>query len=385
MSPALALSGKTREISGNYDSLEMLYQKGVKHMYDNGIEHVPSKYILPAAERPNVNSEKNASPDELNLNLPIIDFAELQGPNRAQVLKSLAYACENYGFFQLVNHGIPEEIINNMVNVSKSFFEMPFSEREKYMSADMSSPVRYGTSFNQTNDGVFCWRDFLKLVCHPLSDVLPHWPSSPFDFRQLVVSYAKETKLLFMLLVEAILESLGLKNREKKTEGVNDDDDDDILKELEDDGSQLMVMNCYPPCPQPDLTLGMPPHSDYGFLTLLLQDQVKGLQIQHEHNWVTVQPIPGSFVVNVGDHLEIFSNGRYKSVLHRVLVNSTNYRISVASLHSLPFTSTVRPSDKLITETNPRRYKDTDFASFLDYIKSCDSKKKNFLESRKLY
>ncbi|KAI3473964.1 hypothetical protein Pfo_028538 [Paulownia fortunei] len=382
MSPAMVMSGQTRK-DGSYDSLESLYQKGVKHMYDNGIEHVPRKYILPAAERPNVITEKTASP-ELNLKLPVIDFAELQGPNRSKVLKSLAYAGENYGFFQLVNHGIPDEIVSNMVNVSKRFFEMPFSEREKYMSADMSSPVRYGTSFNQTNDGVFCWRDFLKLVCHPLPDVLPHWPSSPLDFRQLAVSYAKETKFLFLMLVEAILESLGLKNREKKTETVNDEnDDEEILKELED-GSQLMVVNCYPPCPQPDLTLGMPPHSDYGFLTLLLQDEVKGLQIQHQDKWVTVQPIPGSFVVNVGDHLEIFSNGRYKSVLHRVLVNSKNYRISVASLHSLPFTSTVRPSAKLISETNPRRYKDTDFASFLDYITSCDSKKKNFLESRKL-
>ncbi|KAL3628421.1 hypothetical protein CASFOL_027467 [Castilleja foliolosa] len=365
-------------------SLESLYQKGVKNMYDNGIQHVPGKYILPVNERPNIITDETTCPD-LDLELPVIDFAELQGPNRAKVLKSLAYACENYGFFQLVNHGIPEEIVSNMVNVSKRFFEMPLSEREKYMSADMSSPVRYGTSFNQTNDGVFSWRDFLKLVCHPLPDVLPHWPTSPSDFRQLAVCYAKETKILFMMLVEAIFESLGIKDTEKKTKQSNleDDDEDEILKELEN-GSQLMVVNCYPPCPQPDLTLGMPPHSDYGFLTLLHQDRVKGLQIQHQNNWVTVQPVPGSFVVNVGDHLEIFSNGRYKSVLHRVLVNSKNCRISLASLHSFPFTSIVRPSEKLVTEANPKIYKDTDFASFLNYIRSCDSKKKNFLESRRL-
>ncbi|KAK4419282.1 putative 2-oxoglutarate-dependent dioxygenase SLC1 [Sesamum alatum] len=380
-------SGKT----GAYDSLEISqFQKGVKHMYENGIAHVPNKYILPDAERPNVITEKSSvnPPDHLNIKLPVIDFAELQGPNRAQVLESLAYACENYGFFQLVNHGIADEIISNMVNASKRFFEMPFSDREKYMSADMTAPVRYGTSFNQTNDGVFSWRDFLKLVCHPLPDVLSHWPSSPHDFREMAVTYAEETRFLFLMLVEAILESLGLdNNREKKTESsvLNDvdADEDAIFKELED-GSQLMVVNCYPPCPQPDLTLGMPPHSDYGFLTLLLQDEVKGLQIQHQDNWVTVQPIPGSFVVNVGDHLEIFSNGKYKSVLHRVVVNSIKCRISVASLHSFPFTSTVRPAAKLISETNPRRYEDTDFASFLEYIKSCDSKKKNFLESRKL-
>lgn len=101
------------------------------------------------------------------------------------------------------------------------------------------------------------------------------------------------------MLVEAILESLGVWGATmNKTEG------DEILNEFED-GSQLMVINYYPPCPQPDLTLGMPPHSDYGFLTLLLQDEVEGLQIQYKDQWVTVEPIPNSFVVNVGDHLEV--------------------------------------------------------------------------------
>lgn len=71
-------------------------------------------------------------------------------------------------------------------------------------------------------------------------------------------------------------------------------------------------------------------------------------------------------------------------MLHRVLVNSAKSRISVASLHSLPINSTVKPSPKLIDKSNSRRYKDTDFATFLEYISSCEPKKKNFLESRKL-
>ncbi|KAI4378702.1 hypothetical protein MLD38_016145 [Melastoma candidum] len=149
-------------------------------------------------------------------------------------------------------------------------------------------------------------------------------------------------------------------------------------------GSQLMVMNCYPPCPQPNLTLGMSPHSDYGFLTLLLQDNVEGLQLHHEEKWVTVHPVPGSFSVNVGDHLEIFSNGRYRSVLHRVLANHTKSRVSVVSIHSFPFDATVRPWAELVDEANPSLYRDTSFACFMDYISSSEPKRKNFLESRKL-
>lgn len=81
---------------------------------------------------------------------------------------------------------------------------------------------------------------------------------------------------------------------------------------------------------------------------------------------------------------QIFSNGRYKSVLHRVLANSTETRISVATLHSLPKECIIRPSPELIDEANPRRYMDTDFASFLTYVSSREPKKKNYLESRKL-
>ncbi|KAF3555385.1 hypothetical protein F2Q69_00017498 [Brassica cretica] len=178
---------------------------------------------------------------------------------------------------------------------------------------------------------------------------------------------------MFEMMVKAIMESLEI-----------DGDDNEAAKELKE-GSQMVVVNCYPPCPEPELTLGMPPHSDYGFLTLLLQDDVEGLQILYRDEWVTIDPIPGSFVINVGDHLEIFSNGRYKSVLHRVLVNSTKPRISVASLHSFPLTSVVKPSPKLIDEHNPSQYMDTDFATFLQYISTREPKWKNFLESRKIH
>ncbi|KAK8557015.1 hypothetical protein V6N13_035121 [Hibiscus sabdariffa] len=294
------------------------FQKGVKHLLENGVRKLPDKYILPISDRPNVDKEQPITA-ESRLKVPIIDFAELQGPNRSQVLNSLSFACEEYGFFQVVNHGIPIEVTRSMVDVSARFFGQPYEERSKYMSSNMASTVRYGTSWNQNKDAVFCWRDFLKLVCHPLSDsdVLPHWPSSPMDFRERAANYAKETKYLFLRIMEAILETLGLwgATKDDKTP-----ENGDILKQL-DDGSQLMV---------------------------------------------------------------IFSNGRYKSVLHRVFVNPAKPRLSVASLHSLPFDCMVRPSPKLIDDTNPRRYKHTDFATFLEYISTCEPKGKSFLESRKL-
>ncbi|KAK6929132.1 Non-hem dioxygenase N-terminal domain [Dillenia turbinata] len=353
---------------------ESLYQKGVKNLCENGITKVPKKYILPIPDRPKSENE-DLSVVNSNLKLPILDFAQLQSSNRSEVIASLAKACEEYGFFQLTNHGIASNVISHMSDASKRFFELPYDERSKYMSNDMFSPVRCGTSFNQNKDGVFCWRDFLKLSCNPLEDLLPYWPASPVDLRQAAEAYSKQAKFLYLMLVEAILESLGL---------VNSEVGDNYLDEFED-GSQLMVVNHYPPCPEPDLTLGMPPHSDYGFLTLLHQaDDVKGLQIHYQGKWVSVEPLPNSLVVNVGDHLEIFSNGKYKSILHRVIVNPSRPRTSIASLHSLSHNRVVRPSPKLIDEANPRRYRDTDFATFLEYLSSCEPKEKNFLKSRRI-
>ncbi|XP_020274664.1 protein DMR6-LIKE OXYGENASE 2 [Asparagus officinalis] len=335
------------------------FVKGVRHLCESGITKVPHKYILPVPERPEPREEMISNP---KLKLPIIDLALLDTPDRSQVLQTMANSCVEYGFFQVVNHGIDRELISRMVDVGKRFFELPLEETEKYMSSDIRAPVRYGTSLNQLKDGVLFWRDFLKLICHPLENVLQQWPTSPMDLREVAASYAKQTKSLFLILMSLILENLGIDDNRKH--------DDDF-----DDGTHMMVLNCYPACPEPDLT----------FLTLLLQqDAVHGLQVQCKGEWVTVEPVPGSIVVNVGDHLEIFSNGKYKSVLHRVLVNSSRSRISVASLHSLPYDTMVSPLPELVNDKNPKLYKDTDFASFLNFISSSETKHKNFLETRKL-
>ncbi|XP_047336756.1 probable 2-oxoglutarate-dependent dioxygenase SLC1 [Impatiens glandulifera] len=359
---------------------ENQFQKGVKRLYDKGISKLPTQYIWPALDRPDMSKTQSD-----NLQLPVIDFAELQGPNRIRVLESLQKACETYGFFQVVNHGIPVDVTSTMMEASKRMFELPFEEREKYMTPDMAALVRYGTSFIQTMDGVLSWRDFFKLTCNPpVSQAVQNWPSSPINFRELAVPYVNQTRNLFFKLVEAIWESLGLSNTNLGDDTSKTDEEGREIYEDLKDGSQIIMMNCFPPCPEPHLTLGMPPHSDYGFLTLLLQDQVKGLQLQLGGKWVTVEPIPNSFLVNVGDHLEIFSNGRYKSVLHRVMANSTKSRISIASLHSVPSRTVVKPAGKLIDDRNPKRYMDTDFATFIKYITSNEFNKKNFLESRKL-
>ncbi|XP_019193055.1 PREDICTED: protein DMR6-LIKE OXYGENASE 2-like [Ipomoea nil] len=368
MAPAMSFETTPEEDDSS------IYLKGVKNLCDSRITKVPKKYIFPVSDRPNFSIDEPHPNPNPNLNLPLVDFAQLHGPNRSHVVNSIAKACKEYGFFQVINHGIESDTIRRMIDAGRRFFDLPFEKRAQYMSGDMHSPVRCGTSFNQNKDGVFCWRDFLKLNCSPLSQFFPFWPTSPPGLREAAASYSKQTRLVYLMLIEAILESLGI---------VKEGGGEIRFEEFEE-GSQLLVVNCYPACPEPELTLGMPPHSDYGLLTLLLQDEVKGLEIHHAGRWETVHPIPNSFVVNVGDHLEIFSNGRYKSVVHRVVANSSRSRISVASLHSLPFSTLIRPSPTLVDQAHPRLYRDTDFATFLQYISS-PQHNTNFLDSIKLF
>ena len=98
MSPAMALN----EQKGKDDIPESQYQKGVKHLCEKGhLNAVPKKYILPVSERPTKSSVEHSNVVKQNLQLPIIDFSELLGSNRPQVLRSLANACQHYGFFQV--------------------------------------------------------------------------------------------------------------------------------------------------------------------------------------------------------------------------------------------------------------------------------------------
>lgn len=183
-------------------------------------------------------------------------------------------------------------------------------------------------------------------------------------------NYAKAVQALQKQLMEVVLQSLGLKS--------------DYLHEEIKEGSQVMVVNCYPACPEPELALGMPPHSDYGYLTILIQSQ-PGLQIlDNNNNWYPVPVIEGALLVQLGDQIEVMSNGRYKSVLHRATLNKERTRISIASLHSLALEKKVGPAPELVDEEHPLAYNEGSFRGFLDHISGNDiTKQQRYIDTLK--
>lgn len=145
------------------------------------VNHVPSNYIRPIYDRPNL-SDLQISDDS---SIPFIDMNGLHDHNHSDVIKQIGIACQNDGFFQIKNHGIPEELINKMLKTAREFFKLPESERLKNYSDDPSKTTRLSTSFNLKTEKVSNWRDFLRLHCYPLENCVHEWPTNPPSFRSL--------------------------------------------------------------------------------------------------------------------------------------------------------------------------------------------------------
>ncbi|KAK5775944.1 hypothetical protein PVK06_043900 [Gossypium arboreum] len=327
------------------------------------VPHVPQRYVLPPSQRPNLTLD-------LTTTLPIIDLSTLHhASQRSLTLDTIQGACKELGFFQVVNHGIPLPVIHDALAAATEFFNLSLEEKMTLLSDNVHNPVRYGTSLNHASDKVHYWRDFIKHYSHPISDWIHLWPSNPPSYKDKMGNYAKAVQVLHKQLMEAILETLGLNFG-------------NLQKEIEE-GNQLMAINCYPACPEPDLTLGMPPHSDYGTLTVLLQSG-PGLQLQdNKKKWLSVPFVEGALLVQLGDQIELMSNGQYKSVVHQVTLSAENKRLSIASLHSLPINKKIGPAPELVDEQHPVSYNEFSFRDFLDYISSNDIADKRFIDSIK--
>ncbi|KAL6130638.1 hypothetical protein ACLB2K_069017 [Fragaria x ananassa] len=258
-----------------------------------GDAHVPQRYVLPPSQQPIRPSYPNLS------TLPILDLSSLQSSSlRPHVINNIQTACKEIGFFQVINHGIPLSVMKDALSAANEFFNLPVEDKMLLGSDNVHAPVRYGTSINHAVDKVHFWRDFIKHYSHPISEWIHLWPSNPSSYKEKMGNYARAVQVLQQQLMELVIESLGLNPI--------------YLHDEVENGSQVMALNCYPKCPEPELALGMPSHSDYGFITILLQS-CPGLQIMDQNkNWISVPDIEGALLVQMGDQMEVLSNGQYK-------------------------------------------------------------------------
>ncbi|KAK7317134.1 hypothetical protein RJT34_01110 [Clitoria ternatea] len=249
--------------------------------------------------------------------IPVLDLSLLTSCDpqiHTIAVHELAKACAQWGVFMLINHGIPESLTEELMNKSREFHDLPLEEKKEFSDEGPFTPIRHGTSFYSESEKVHYWRDYLKVITFPQFN----FPHKPQGYREVAYEYSQKIRGVARNLLEGISESLGL--------GSNS-----IIESTDFEyGLQSFFVNLYPPCPQPHLAQGLPPHSDHGLMTLLIQNGIGGLQVKHDGKWVDVNPLPNSLVVILGDQLEVVSNGRYESVLHRAILNNTDTRMSIA-------------------------------------------------------
>ncbi|KAJ4811589.1 2-oxoglutarate (2OG) and Fe(II)-dependent oxygenase superfamily protein [Rhynchospora pubera] len=272
--------------------------------------------------------------------IPVIDMSRLMDEvSWEEEASKLKFACENWGFFQLVNHGVPEKVIEELKEDIMGFHDLPLEKREEVaqLPGDLEG---YGQAFIASEEQKLDWADMLYLFTQPPHfRNYKHWPSQPPSFRDSLENYSNATQKVAHCILGFMATILGIKH--------------ETISEIHE--SQSVRINYYPPCANGhDKMIGLSPHSDGCGLTLLLQvNPVSGLQIRRNGKWLPIMPLPGALIVNIGDALEILTNGRYKSIEHRAVINAKEERISIAALHAPGFEKTVGPLAEIVGEGTP--------------------------------
>ncbi|XP_057795864.1 flavonol synthase/flavanone 3-hydroxylase-like [Salvia miltiorrhiza] len=300
---------------------------------------IPSQFIRPEDEQPAATTLHGVV-----LEVPVIDLGG--GDIDDKTRRLISEASSDWGIFQVVNHGIPDEVIAKLQRVGREFFELPEEEKELIAKTPDSGIQGYGTSLQKEVEAKKGWVDHLfHIIWPPAAINYDFWPQNPPSYREANEEYAEKLLEVSEKLMKWLSLGLGLEEGELKAAMGGED------------VAYLMKINYYPPCPRPDLALGVVAHTDMSAITILVPNQVQGLQVFRDEHWYDVKYIPNALIVHIGDQIEILSNGKYKAVYHRSTVNKENTRMSWPVFVEPPQDFELGPIPKLVNQQNPPKYK----------------------------
>jgi isopenicillin N synthase-like dioxygenase len=275
--------------------------------------------------------------------IPLIDFSRACSPNiaaRKDVAREVRAAAQEAGFFYLTGHGVAPEVMAGQLDAARRFFDQPLDKKLEIRLANSPNMRGYEPVGRQALD-VDAPPDLKESVVfgrelgpdHPLVERgIPFegtnpWPEGLDGFRPRIEAYTAEMARLGQRIAAILALSLDLP-------------EDYFADGLAEPNCAVRLLR-YPPRPADAANgqLGAGAHTDWGLLTILLQDDLGGLEVRTADGaWIPAHPVPGSFVINLGDMVPRLTNGLYHSNLHRVLNNASGHdRYSVATFFNPPF------------------------------------------------
>ncbi|EKE69901.1 isopenicillin N synthase family dioxygenase [Gallaecimonas xiamenensis] len=253
--------------------------------------------------------------------LPVLDMSQLNGSaeERLSFLKALRGAARDYGFFYLTGHGLALEKQKAILDLARTFFALPEKEKLEVQMANSPHFRGYTRMQGEITRGKPDMREQFDIMNEEkaLAPAVIHhawqrlhgpnqWPAALPALKGALLDWQQRLSDITVLLLKAFAEAL--------------EQDKDVFADNVDGGPyQHMKLIRYPGQTQGSSNQGVGAHKDPGYLTLVMQDGQSGLEVQTDKGWVSAEPIEGAFVVNIGELLELASNGYLRATLHRVV------------------------------------------------------------------
>ena len=259
-------------------------------------------------------------------------FSEEEGD--AELIKQIGEACEKWGFFYIYNHHIDSNLLEKFREKSKQFFSMSKEQKKLVKRSRENSRGYFDDELTKT---ILDWKEGFDYGAQDGSldnrgmDGYNQWPEEPLEFEKTMREWFAQMLNLSKILLKAIAKSL-------------DWDPNTFMPYFETNHTSMLRLNHYPVCPNPEQNKGVHHHTDAGVLTVLLQDDhVNSLSVFHNNKWILIPPKKDTFVVNIGDMMQIWTNDRYKAALHRVECNKFYERYSAPFFYNPAYSSDVKP------------------------------------------
>ncbi len=301
-----------------------------------------------------------AARDELGTSVPVIDVAGLCGDRASGAVEEIARACIDWGFFQIVNHGIDSELIDNVWCNTRQFFGQSIDDKESILRSRENPWGYYNNELTKNQRDKKEVFDFTTEGADPIYHSENRWPTAVENFQMTMLAYLKACTDLSHTLLEAFCMGLDLPA-------------DYLNEKFLPEHTGFVRLNYFPvrdPMARTatedllDADLGIHHHTDAGALTVLLQDEVGGLQVHRIDRWHDILPVEGALVINTGDMMQVWSNDTYRAPAHRVLAMEDRDRYSIPFFFNPAANASVSPLPTVVSDSRPGAYRSIEWAEF---------------------